>query len=949
MQRLSVLIVIFYLLCIAIGPCGLAAESSQPEPVTKLLYVDTKGNDSWSGTSDKPNEQGTDGPFANVTRAQKAIAARRSDGRLPGPVTVLIRGTHYLTAPIVFTPQDSGTARHPITYAACPGETPVLSGGRRISGWRKGDGGRWTVQLPDVKAGKWYFRQLFVDGKRVRRARFPNEENLHVQSLAKAEPKARWNQGVDRFRFFGEDIKPWNDLHNVEVVVYHSWNTSRVRIAAVDTDERVVTFTGPTVFRPLAWDPEQRYYVENALELLDAPGEWYLDRKTGTLHYWPLPGQDMTKVEVIAPALQDLLRFQGDADAGQFVEHIHVARLSFQHADWSLSDKGYGDPQAAVTVPAAVSATGARHCVVERCEVAHVGGYGIWLSRGCKDNRIDQNHIHDLGAGGVRLGEAKMAATDETESSHNVILNNYLHDGGHVYAGAVGLWLAQSSHNRIAHNEIHSFNYSGMSIGWNWNDAPNRTHHNIIEHNHIHHVVRGLLSDAGGIYNLGTQIGSMIRNNLIHDVFPYSGKPAMAWGIYLDQGTNGLLIENNIVYHTLTGGIMNTASPRNVIRNNIFALNAQNAAWRWAWQKEPPTVFERNIIYLTQGSLFHNDGGRTDNRSRWDSNLFWRTDGQPLEFYEDDFEAWQARGLGRHSLIADPQFVDADRFDFRLKPDSPALKLGFQPIDINDNGLQGSPEWVGLPRQAIFPPTVLPSPPPPPKPVPVNDGFEETPVKEPPTLVTLYEEGRGDSIRVTDEVAATGKHSLKFTDAAGLQHVWDPHLHYTPHFRQGRVVLSFDLSLSAGAIVGHEWRDAAAPYRAGPSLRFEAPGRVLANGKTLTEVPLGQWFHVEIACVLGKDASGVYDMTITRPGEQPQQFRGISCGSAKFRRLEWLGFVSLANGATTFYLDNVKLGLQNGSGLFPAPQRAFGRGGPVDADEDQDAAGDLNPSQTLAE
>ena len=137
-----------------------------------------------------------------------------------------------------------------------------------------------------------------------------------------------------------------------------------------------------------------------------------------------------------------------------------------------MGANGYGDTQAAVTIPAAVMADGTRHCRFEGCEVTRVGTYGVWFRRGCKDNRIVQNHIHDLGAGGVRIGEPAMAATDTAESSRNLVSNNYIHDGGYVYPAGVGFWLAHSSDNTISHNEIHSFNYSGMSVGWNWNDAP---------------------------------------------------------------------------------------------------------------------------------------------------------------------------------------------------------------------------------------------------------------------------------------------------------------------------------------------------------------------------------------------------------------------------------------------------------------------------------------------
>jgi len=152
---------------------------------------------------------------------------------------------------------------------------------------------------------------------------------------------------------------------------------------------------------------------------------------------------------------------------------------------------------------------------------------------------------------------------------------------------------------------------------------------------------------------------------------------------------------------------MNTGHPDNVVRNNIFALSARQAAWRYTWIREPSTRVERNIFYLTRGELFHNDGGRADNKSKWDYNCYWRTDGKKLLFYGADFKGWQARGFGRHSIVADPQFVDPGRFNFALKPTSPALKLGFKSIDVSRVGLVGPAEWVKLPSRYEFAATVL--------------------------------------------------------------------------------------------------------------------------------------------------------------------------------------------------------------------------------------------------
>jgi hypothetical protein len=497
---------------------GFAATA---EPI--VFHVAPDGNDAWSGRLARPNAERSDGPFATPHRAQQAVRSRTSP---MAPATVFIRGVHRLTQPLVFTPQDSGTQQAPVVWTSAPGARATLSGGRPIVGWHAGPNGLWTATVPEVKAGKLYFRQLFVNGRRAIRARSPNQGFFHVEGLVDVKPGAAWNVGVDRFRFRGDDIRPWHNPHqDVEVVVFHSWNTSRVRIAAVDPAQRVVTFTGPTVFRPLAWDPQQRYYVENAAELLDSPGEWYLDRASGVVSYRPLPGEDPARLEVIAPVITELVRIEGDADSGKLVEHLHLTNLVLEHADWSLDPCGYGDPQAAVTVPAVVSAKGACACLVQNCEIRHVGNYGLWFSRGCKLNRVLGNHLHDLGAGGIRLGETAMPPNDQTTSTGNRIANNYLHDGGIVYDGAVGLWLAQASDNEVSHNEIHSFNYSGMSIGWNWRDAPTRTLRNRIEYNHVHHVVRGALSDAGGIYTLGTQTGTVIRNNVLHDFSPTWARP----------------------------------------------------------------------------------------------------------------------------------------------------------------------------------------------------------------------------------------------------------------------------------------------------------------------------------------------------------------------------------------------------------------------------------------
>jgi Right handed beta helix region len=886
-----------------------------------ILYVAPDGNDGWSGRLPEANAQRSDGPLATPHGARDAIRRwRKSEPGGAGPVTVNFRGgTYWLTAPWVLEPQDSGTAEAPVVYVAATGERPVLSGGRPITGWKANADGLWSTQIPDVASGPWYFQQLWVGGQRRTRARTPNQDYYSIAQKAPPATDPATGKQVPRdrtaFIFTPNEIKNWPDLADAQVIVFHSWETSRLRIASVNEAERLVTFTGGAAWPFENWGPQQRYYVENVREALDAPGEWYLDRASGTLFYYPLPGEDLTRSEVVAPRLTRLVEVRGAPEAKQFVEHVTLRGLTFSHADWLLEPQGHSDAQAAVSASAAMLADGARHCVIEDCELSHVGDYGIWLRHGCQHNRLVRNRLRDLGVGGIRIGEAARAATDDGESTANVVDNNHLFDGGHVYPAGVGIWVAQSSYNTISHNEIHDFCYSGLSIGWNWDDAPNRCHHNVIEYNHVHHVMQGMLSDGGAIYTLGTSPGSIIRNNVFHDVWPYQ-TPPFGWGIYLDATCSGYLVENNIVYNTLSGGLMyNNGGHEHTIRNNIFAFSANHMLWPY-WEKRP-NCFQRNIVYLTQGELFIPFAERSlrerlaakESLGVWDDNLYWHPDGQErLRFFKHELAPWQALGLDTHSQIADPRFVRADDYDFRLQPDSPALKLGFQPIDASRVGLYGDSAWVEEARQVKHPKTILPPPPVPPQPQEVDDGFETTSVGAPPQGAIVSGEAQGASIRVTDEQAATGKRSLKFTDRQDLQPSWQPHLFYQPHITAGAVRQSFDLRLERDALLFTEWRDETVyPQCIGPSVTFDGAGKVMVGGKLLTTVPTSVWVHLEIEASLGKTAPPKFTLTIVPPNGQRQVFADLPWAGTDFRELQWLGFVSTAAADCVFYLDNVQI------------------------------------------
>jgi parallel beta-helix repeat protein len=607
------------------------------------------------------------GPLATLDAARDRIRALRRSGAR-GPFTVLVHGgTYYLDAPLVLTPEDSG-----VTYEAAPGEHVILSGGRPVRNWMPGKDKIWTAK---IEAG-WTPRQLFVDGRRAQRARTPNSGFFRILAPS-SEAKL--------FQLpFGDGIIPksWEDAQ-VEVVALLGWTSFRRPILRVDELHHVATLAGDSGGSEVGpvKDVSGRYFIENAPDALDTPGEWYLDTAKNVISYWPAPGENLTAGNVVASKLTQLVRLEGDPEKGRPIRDITFREFDFRHADWSLPPEGYADaPQAAVKVGAALEATGAESCTVERCKFSQIGGYGIWFGRGSKRNRIAANEIYDAGAGGIKIGDTILHQNEAERSFENQITDNVIHDLGKVHPEAVGIWVGQSSRNEISHNLVHDLFYSGISVGWVWGYGESHCEGNRIEWNEVYNIGRATLDDLGGIYTLGTR-GGTVRNNVVHDVTCFRER---ARGIYLDEGTTGLLVENNVVYRCTSSGIHLHYGRENVIRNNIVAFNDEFQVSRAKAEPHRSLTFERNIVYLESGRLL--GGAWAQGETGLDRNLYFDARGQQLRLASKTFAEWQAAGYDRNSAVADPLFVDPQRYDFRLLPDSPAFKLGFQNIDLKDVG-----------------------------------------------------------------------------------------------------------------------------------------------------------------------------------------------------------------------------------------------------------------------
>ena len=664
------------------------------------FYVSSTGDDAFNGTSPST-------AFATLERAKQAVRLAKESNQNISSVNVFIKGGDYqLNAPLVFEPVDSGTETMPVTYQAMPGEKVQISGGKRITGWTKGRNGIWQADIPEVKAGKWYFEQIWVNGETRHRARTPNTGFFQVKGFPEGIPD-RYNRKSKSFKFAKGDLNPkWTRLKDVVVIVYHYWTDSHMPIESINEKRNIVTFqfADPKQFSDdfsIPWNGA-RYIVENCFEALDSPGEWYLNRETGTIYYMPFPGENMNTIEVIAPVLTNLVSFVGNPLDQRYVQYINIKNLGFSHSLFFLpKGNSNGSGQSSSAVPGCFPMTGTRFCSFENCTASNIGSYAFQIGNGCAYNRFIHNTLTHLAGGGFRANGGAAGSNPLIRTGFNAFTDNTISYYGEIYSSAAGIFLQHSQGNIVSHNLIHHGFQTAISVGFVWGYLPSISRDNTIEFNYIHHIGQGLLSDMGGIYTLGPSPGTVIRNNLIHDVdsSTYGG-----WGIYLDEGSSHLLVENNVVYNTKFSAFNVHFSKEATVRNNVFALSTMELLQRQRVEPHISLFFENNIMYWTQGKLlstnwvdqpytFYSKALMPKTRQMTstfsiDYNVYYNPNLPvgSLRFGNQTLSQWRARGKDVHSVYADPMFVDAANFNFRLKPESPAFKLGFKQIDLSTVG-----------------------------------------------------------------------------------------------------------------------------------------------------------------------------------------------------------------------------------------------------------------------
>lgn len=628
-------------------------------------------------------------PFASLRRAySKALTCQGSD-------TVFIDmgpGTYVLTEPVIIRESPQAPV---VISGSTEGLWPAtrLSGGISITGWEKTPRGYWRAKVPQVVQYGFTFEQLYVNGRRARRARTPDtgwffvkdaQETVHLRGTGRSPEYATQRILADTadlksLRGIGAEAKS-----EVMAMFFHKWDNTRKHFAHIVPDSGILFLNGGGM-KP--WNPitkGSRFVLENYRAALTAPGEWFLDRASGYLLYIPREGEDMTRAEVHAPCVPMLLLVQGEK--GRPVRNVTFRHLAFEHAAYVMPSTGNDPEQAAASIPAAIHLVHANGCRIDNCRIAHTGNYGVWFRSGCTDCALTGSLLTDLGAGGVKIGEGTLPR-EGTETQRITVENNIIRETGRVLPCGVGVAIFQSAYNRVLHNEIANLLYSGVSVGWTWGYGTSAAHHNEVAYNHIHHIGWGELSDMGAVYTLGIQPGTHIHHNVIHDVYSYDYG---GWGLYTDEGSTGIVMENNLVYGCKSGAFHQHYGRDNIIRNNIFAFSQYHQVQLTIAEKHRSFTFTGNIVLADCGDMLC--GPWTKANLDMSRNLYWDLRTAQPEFLKMAFGEWRSQ-RDKGAVLADPLFVNPQAGNFSLKSLKNVRRVGFVPFDYTRAGVYGPEEW----------------------------------------------------------------------------------------------------------------------------------------------------------------------------------------------------------------------------------------------------------------
>ena len=573
------------------------------------IWISPKGSDFNDGTRQSPK--------ATLTSALRQAREwrRTEDNRIQGGITIYMEGgTYAFYEPVFIRPEDSGTKESPTIIRSVGGEKVILSGGISINGWKK-QGKVWVADVPVFNGRPLDFRQLWVNGKKAVRARDVEDfEKMNRICSVDEKNEILYVPAVSICRLI--DNKGNLKAKYAEMVLHQMWCVANLRIRSVEVqgDSAAIRFHQPESRiqfehpwpRPMVTTDghNSAFYLTNARELQDVPGEWYHDIDARKIYYYPREGEKMQEAEVIVPAVETLVRVEGTLDRP--VCHIRFEKITFSYTTWMRpSEKGHVPLQAGMYLTdgyridpkmqrnylnhpldnqgwlgrpaAAVRVVAARQIDFERCRFEHLGSTGLDYEEAVQGGVVRGCLFRDIAGNGLLVGSFSPAAhethlpynpADRREVCTQQQINNcYFTEIGNEDWGCLAIAAGYVGDVNIEHNEINEVPYSGISLGWGWTQTVNCMRNNRVHANLIHHYAKHMY-DVAGIYTLGSQPKSYVTENCVHSIYKpgYVHDPNHWFYLYTDEGSSFITVRDN-----WTEGekyLQNANGPGNVWENN---------------------------------------------------------------------------------------------------------------------------------------------------------------------------------------------------------------------------------------------------------------------------------------------------------------------------------------------------------------------------------------------
>ena len=573
------------------------------------IWISPKGSDFNDGTRQFPK--------ATLTSALRQAREwrRTEDNRIQGGITIYMEGgTYAFYEPVFIRPEDSGTKESPTIIRSVGDEKVILSGGISINGWKK-QGKVWVADVPVFNGRPLDFRQLWVNGKKAVRARDVEDfEKMNRICSVDEKNEMLYVPVVSIRRLI--DNKGNLKAKYAEMVLHQMWCVANLRIRSVEVqgDSAAIRFHQPESRiqfehpwpRPMVTTDghNSAFYLTNARELQDVPGEWYHDIDARKVYYYPREGEKMQEAEVIVPAVETLVRVEGTLDRP--VCHIRFEKITFSYTTWMRpSEKGHVPLQAGMYLTdgyridpkmqrnylnhpldnqgwlgrpaAAVRVVAARQIDFERCRFEHLGSTGLDYEEAVQGGVVRGCLFRDIAGNGLLVGSFSPAAhethlpynpADRREVCTQQQINNcYFTEIGNEDWGCLAIAAGYVGDVNIEHNEISEVPYSGISLGWGWTQTVNCMRNNRVHANLIHHYAKHMY-DVAGIYTLGSQPKSYVTENCVHSIYKpgYVHDPNHWFYLYTDEGSSFITVRDN-----WTEGekyLQNANGPGNVWENN---------------------------------------------------------------------------------------------------------------------------------------------------------------------------------------------------------------------------------------------------------------------------------------------------------------------------------------------------------------------------------------------